>query len=186
MLPARWALSSECRDASVRVQTYAFRYDSAGAPAGAEVPAVSHRQRLRTSSTWLRSSGCRAREHEGTRRAVSPLTDSALEGAPLPIWEYAGEFRLQARNEILPDEIGLGFQPCTHARPHPRKRIVACPPITRRARRRAMRLADFAMLPRRRQAREESIEVAFARRHQVRRLACGQAGEMVLHRPTLL
>jgi len=117
---------------------------------------------------------------------MAPLADPALEGTQLPIGERAGKFRLQSRKEVLPDPIGLGLEPRAHTRPHGGEGVRACPPITRRPRRDAMSRADFAVLPRRRETGEESIKVAVVMRRQVRRVAGGEAGEMVLHRPNLL
>ena len=119
-------------------------------------------------------------------RRLSPLSDSTLEGAQLPVREDAREFVLEACKKIAPDAIGLGLEPRAHNGPGGLKRILARPPITRGARRETMRGADFAVLPRGGQARQEFVEAAVLARCQVRRLAGGQSGQVALDRPNLL
>ena len=120
------------------------------------------------------------------RRGLSPLPDPALKRAQLSVREDTWEFMLEACKEIAPDAIGFGLEPGAHTRPDTLERILARPPIARGARRETMGGADFAMLPRGGQTREESIEATFVARRQVCRLAGGEGGQVMLHRPNLL
>ena len=116
---------------------------------------------------------------------MSPLPDPALKGAQLTIGKDAGEFTLQAHEELSTDAVGLGLEPHAYTRPRARERILARPPITRGPGRAAMGGADFAVLPGRRQSCQEGIQVPL-RTRQVRGLTGGQCRQMVLDRSDLL
>ena len=79
---------------------------------------------------------------------MSPLQDSALKGAQLTIGEDAGEFTLQAHEELSTDAVGLGLEARAYTRPRALERILARPPITRGPGRVAMGRANLAVLPR--------------------------------------
>ena len=132
---------------------------------------------IRWSATGARSRGVLGGrcEHQLARGGAAPFLDPTLKGAQLAIRESAGELILEACEEFLADTVGLGLEPRAHARPDRHERIRTGPPIAGGAGRAAVGRADFAVLPRRGQALEKTLEASLVAHRDVGRLPADSA-----------